>query len=90
MRLTSSQSITRFVRSSSDCSCRMPRPSFASSTQELRKSNQLNSLLGQTPWAMMNQLTERNLEVWKDFQQTLTGGGTRPSGTAREKDKTRG
>jgi hypothetical protein len=39
---------------------------------------------------MMNQLTERNLEVWKDFQQTLTGGIARPSGTAREKDKTRG
>jgi polyhydroxyalkanoate synthesis repressor PhaR len=61
---------------------------FLEQQQQFRQ--QVGSLLGQTPWAMMNQLTERNLEVWKDFQQTLTGGGTRPSGTAREKDKTRG
>ena len=34
--------------------------------------------LGPTPWAMMNQLTERNLEQWKEFQQNLVGGvGTR-------------
>ena len=61
---------------------------FLEQQQQFRQ--QVGSLLGQTPWAMMNQLTERNLEVWKDFQQTLNGGGTRPSGTAREKDKTRG
>jgi len=61
---------------------------FLEPQQQFRQ--QVGSLLGQTPWAMMNQLTERNLEVWEDFQQTLTGGATRPSGTAREKDKTRG
>src|SRR3546814_12454085 len=29
---------------------------------------QMGSMLGQTPWSMMNQLTERNMETWKDFQ----------------------
>ena len=39
---------------------------------------QIGGMLGQTPWAMMNQLTERNLEQWKEFQRNLVGGmGTR-------------
>ncbi len=60
---------------------------FLEQQQQFRQ--QVGSLLGQTPWAMMNQLTERNLEVWKDFQQTLAGGA-RPPPAAREKDKSRG
>ena len=39
---------------------------------------QMGGALGQSPWAMMNQLTERNLELWKEFQQNLTGGMGRP------------
>lgn len=35
----------------------------------------------QQPWAMMNQLTERNLEQWNEFHQGLLGGLGR--GTAR-------
>ena len=35
---------------------------------------QIGGMLGQTPWAMMNQLTERNLEQWKEFQANLVGG----------------
>ena len=35
---------------------------------------QIGGMLGQTPWAMMNQLTERNLEQWNEFQQELLGG----------------
>jgi hypothetical protein len=31
---------------------------------------------------MMNQLTERNLEIWKEFQQTLVGGMGRSAGGA--------
>jgi hypothetical protein len=62
---------------------------FLEQQQQFRQ--QVGSLLGQTPWAMMNQLTERNLEVWKDFQQTLVGGGMgRGAGSGRDKDKTRG
>ena len=61
---------------------------FLEQQQQFRQ--QVGSLLGQTPWAMMNQLTERNLEVWKDFQKTLVGGVTRTPAADREKDKTRG
>jgi polyhydroxyalkanoate synthesis repressor PhaR len=61
---------------------------FLEQQQQFRQ--QVGSLLGQTPWAMMNQLTERNLEVWKDFQKTLVGGVVRPPAADREKDKTRG
>jgi polyhydroxyalkanoate synthesis repressor PhaR len=61
---------------------------FLEQQQQFRQ--QVGSLLGQTPWAMMNQLTERNLEVWKDFQKTLVGGVGRPSAADHEKDKSRG
>lgn len=44
---------------------------FLEQQQQFR--SQLNSLLGQTPWAMLNQLTERNMDVWKDFQKGLLG-----------------
>jgi hypothetical protein len=40
----------------------------------------MGGMLGQTPWAMMNQLTERNLEIWKEFQQNLVGGMGRSAG----------
>jgi polyhydroxyalkanoate synthesis repressor PhaR len=61
---------------------------FLEQQQQFRQ--QVGSLLGQTPWAMMNQLTERNLEVWKDFQKTLVGGVGRTPAADREKDKSRG
>jgi len=61
---------------------------FLEQQQQFRQ--QVGSLLGQTPWAMMNQLTERNLEVWKDFQQSLTGAVRPGDAATREKDKTRG
>ena len=39
--------------------------------QQTQFRSQLNSLLGQTPWTMLNQLTERNLEMWKSLQENL-------------------
>ncbi|MEO6263402.1 MAG: polyhydroxyalkanoate synthesis repressor PhaR [Luteimonas sp.] len=57
---------------------------FLEQQQQFRQ--QVGGLLGQTPWAMMNQLTERNLEVWKEFQQTLVGGMGRPA-AAKPRDK---
>ncbi|KLJ02166.1 polyhydroxyalkanoate synthesis repressor PhaR [Luteimonas sp. FCS-9] len=45
---------------------------FLDQQQQFRQ--QMGGLLGQTPWAMMNQLTERNLEMWKEFQKTMIGG----------------
>ena len=48
---------------------------------------QMGNLLGQTPWTAMNQLTERNMEVWKDFQKNLVGGMGSPTGSAqRDRD----
>ena len=38
---------------------------------------------GQQPWAMMNQLAERNLEQWNEFQQDLLGGLGRGGARAR-------
>ncbi|RZZ87633.1 polyhydroxyalkanoate synthesis repressor PhaR [Pseudoxanthomonas winnipegensis] len=53
--------------------------------QQAQFRQQMGNLLGQTPWAMMNQLTERNLEIWQDFQRNLTSGlsrgPTRPTST---------
>ena len=49
---------------------------------------QMGSMLGQTPWSMMNQLTERNMEMWKDFQENLVAGmGRNPNAPASGKDK---
>jgi polyhydroxyalkanoate synthesis repressor PhaR len=50
--------------------------------QQAQFRQQMGGMLGQTPWAMMNQLTERNLEIWKEFQQNLVGGMGRSAGGA--------
>ena len=64
--------------------------------QQNQFRSQLTNLMGQTPWSMLNQLTERNLDIWKNFQQGLvssipadqartgtgTGAGTGTSGPA--------
>jgi polyhydroxyalkanoate synthesis repressor PhaR len=34
----------------------------------------VGNLVGQTPWALINQITERNLELLKGIQQGLLGG----------------
>src|SRR6478736_5730531 len=31
--------------------------------------SQLNNILGQTPWSMLNDMTERNLDLWKSVQE---------------------
>ena len=50
---------------------------FLEQQQQFRQ--QMGGLIGQTPWTMLNQLTERNMELWKDFQKNLVGGvGTSP------------
>ena len=50
---------------------------FLDQQQQFRQ--QMGGLLGQTPWAMMNQLTERNMDMWKEFQKNLTGSiGQKP------------
>ena len=56
---------------------------FLDQQQQFRQ--QMGGLLGQTPWAMMNQLTERNMEMWKEMQKNLTGNiGQKPAGPERK------
>lgn len=40
---------------------------FLDQQQQFR--NQLNSLMGQTPWSLLNELTERNMDAWKNMQR---------------------
>jgi polyhydroxyalkanoate synthesis repressor PhaR len=40
--------------------------------------SQLNNLIGQTPWTMLNDLTERNLDIWKNMQRGLLQGANPP------------
>jgi polyhydroxyalkanoate synthesis repressor PhaR len=42
---------------------------FLDQQQQFR--TQLNSLMGQTPWSMLNDLTERNMDAFKSLQRTL-------------------
>lgn len=49
---------------------------FLDQQQQFRQ--QMGGLIGQTPWTMMNQLTERNLELWQEFQRNLGAGFGRP------------
>ncbi|TDR40800.1 polyhydroxyalkanoate synthesis repressor PhaR [Tahibacter aquaticus] len=72
---------------------------FLDQQQQFR--SQLNTMMGQTPWSMLNDLTERNMDMWKSLQQgfinaatsTLktpppgSGGGSGSSGGGN-KDKT--
>ena len=51
---------------------------FLDQQQQFRQ--QMGNLLGQAPWAMMNQLTERNLELWQEFQRNMGAGFGRPPG----------
>jgi len=44
---------------------------FLDQQQQFR--GQAGSVIGQTPWALMNQLTERNMAMWNEFQQNLSG-----------------
>jgi polyhydroxyalkanoate synthesis repressor PhaR len=53
--------------------------------QQSQFRQQLGGVLGQTPWAMMNQLTERNLELWQELQQSLVGGVGRSPADAKGK-----
>ena len=54
--------------------------------QQGQLRGQLGGVLGQSPWTLMNQLTERNLQFWNELQQNVAGGnGPSPSAA---KDKT--
>ena len=63
---------------------------FLEQQHTLRK--QLGGLISNSPFALLNQIAERNLELWKNFQHGVLKGGTlgsgpgkKPAGAARSK-----
>ena len=40
---------------------------FLDQQQQFR--SQLNNIMGRTPWSMLNDMTERNMDAWKSLQQ---------------------
>ena len=60
---------------------------FLEQQQQFRQ--QMSGLIGQAPWTMLNQLTERNLELWKEFQRNLTGGDMGRPTAQKPKDRTK-
>jgi polyhydroxyalkanoate synthesis repressor PhaR len=56
---------------------------FLEQQHTLRK--QLGGLISNSPFAMLNQIAERNLELWKNFQHGVLKGGTLGSGPAKKK-----
>ena len=53
---------------------------FLDQQQQFR--GQIGSLVGQAPWSLLNSLAERNMELWRSFQQGL-GGNAAPAVKAR-------
>ena len=61
---------------------------FLDQQQQFR--SQLNTMMGQTPWSMLNDLTERNMDMWKSLQQGFLNAATSSMkvGTgSKDKDK---
>ena len=40
--------------------------------------NQMNNMLGQTPWNVLNEMTERNMEIWKTMQASVLNPQGKP------------
>jgi len=59
--------------------------------QQAQLRQQMSGLLGgqspfgQTPWTMMSQLTERNMELWQQFQKNLSEGFTPKAQTPKSR-----
>ena len=60
----------------------------------LEQSNQfrgqMNNMIGQSPWTLLNEMTERNLDAWKTMQATfLATGAAQSTGTSKPKSGSR-
>lgn len=51
--------------------------------QQEQFRSQLNNMLGQTPWTMLNELTERNMQVWTSLQQGFLASAGNPGQPAQ-------
>ena len=54
--------------------------------QQGKFRSQLNNILGQTPWSMLNGLTERNLDLWKSVQEGFLNAAANSAKGAGNKD----
>ena len=41
--------------------------------QQTQFRQQIGGMIGQTPWTVMNQMAERNLDAWTQFQKFMAG-----------------
>ena len=55
--------------------------------QQHKFRDQLNSLLGQTPWSMLNEVTERNIELWRSLQPGAPAGAKHAPEAGSDADK---
>src|SRR5690606_6504363 len=60
---------------------------FLDQQQQFR--SQMGGMIGQSPWTMMNQLTERNMSMWKEFQQNLSGSVGQTPAPGKKPDRKR-
>ena len=51
--------------------------------------SQVNNILGQTPWSVLNDMTERNLELWKQMQSKFVGDAVAAKTAPKTGDKKR-
>lgn len=58
---------------------------FLDQSQQLR--SQLGTLMNQTPWGMLNELAEKNLELWNQMQANLLKGGAAHADENKPGDK---
>lgn len=57
---------------------------FLDQQQQFRK--QLDNVMGKTPWSLMNEMTERNLEMWRSMQESFLRAGEDRGETSSEDD----
>lgn len=48
--------------------------------QQSQFRQQLGSMMGQSPWQVMNQLAERNMEMWGQLQKNFMASAQPPAG----------
>lgn len=53
--------------------------------QQQKFRSQLDNLLGQTPWSMLNDLGERNLDMWKHLQRGFVDAANNTSDDTQAK-----
>lgn len=61
---------------------------FLQQQEQFRK--QLDNVMGKTPLSMMNEMTERNLQMWRSMQESFLRSGERRGREADKEDKNSG